>query len=98
MEQRFSGKNENPFEMEKIGDLAPEKLFEYIHNIKDPEEAKRIVGEEKYEEYLEYIKEKKSEERFGKIQDKRDSEKEWLETLQEDREDRQSPYRNPEDF
>jgi hypothetical protein len=78
----------------KIEDSDPEELLNYVENIGDPEEVRKVIGEQGFEKLSDYLKRKKIEKRF--IQQnpwENATEKEILEARREDREENLKNYR-----
>ncbi len=81
----------------KIEDSDPEELLNYVENIGDPEEVRKVIGEQGFEKLSDYLKRKKIEKRFSEEQIKNPwenaTEKEILEARREDREENLKNYR-----
>jgi hypothetical protein len=80
----------------KIEDSDPEELLNYVENIEDPEEIRKVIGEQGFEKLSDYLKRKKIEEKFSEEPKKNPwenaTEKEILEARREDREENLKNY------
>jgi hypothetical protein len=78
----------------KIEDSDPEELLNYVENIEDPEEIRKVIGEQGFEKLSDYLKRKKIEKRFSQQNSwENATEKEILEARREDREENLKNYR-----
>jgi hypothetical protein len=78
----------------KIEDSDPEELLNYVENIEDPEEIRKVIGEQGFEKLSDYLKRKKIEKRFSQQNPwENATEKEILEARREDREENLKNYR-----
>lgn len=72
------GPQRDNFEMEKIGNLDPERLIGFIKNAKDREEAEKIIGAENLLKVKEFLSKERMEKYGRELQEKKDREKEEL--------------------
>ncbi len=88
-----NNKNENNFEMERVDNLAMERMVDLIRDVMDnPEEAMKKIGEDNYEKVLDFLKREKDEEMAEKKLEEFQEKNKKQEHTKEDKKDRESNY------
>ena len=89
MGKNFEYKNQYSGEMEKIDDLALERLAVLVRDMENQEEAIKTIGYDKYIEVQDFLNKKKEEKRT----EKKLEEKEMKEAIDRNRDDIKDLYR-----